>query len=153
MTLAGRRCAVYRHFSQVGQLLYVGRSFNPDRRWTSLKLERWAQFAYRRDDLWLPSLAEAKRAERVAIKLDSPLFNVQGVGGFDRSGRSPGRAVLMPDGADVICSFAADEGWLIGSDAIKRWDAERRRGCGADSGPGFRATARDDAATACARAS
>lgn len=79
-----RPCALYRYFDQDGVLLYVGISVDPEMRWKTHRYSHagWVVDSVRRVDDWYSSVAEAKRAERAAIKAEHPKHNLQ------HSGRS-----------------------------------------------------------------
>ncbi len=70
--------AVYRHYTNRGQLLYIGRSCDPDDRWRRLQIEwpEWTCFSARREDTWYPARDEAKKFELAAIHAEAPLFNI-----------------------------------------------------------------------------
>lgn len=118
--------AVYRHFSQSGCLLYVGCSKDPVRRWDTLQVkERWTYLSARRVDQWMPTRTEARLAERIAIKTEHPVFNLQGVRGIRRRRGHPHRRTIKLTGRKVLhCWFEAEFGWLIGDQAIAEYQQE-----------------------------
>lgn len=68
-------CAVYRLFDAAGCLLYVGMGFEP--RW---RVERhlnalWGQRVESISVCWYLSEGDARAAEKVAIRDESPVFN------------------------------------------------------------------------------
>ena len=68
--------ALYRHFDDNDQLLYVGISINP---WTRLEAHQkndWAMKAVRMETEWFDRRPDAAAAEVVAIKTEKPLHNV-----------------------------------------------------------------------------
>lgn len=68
--------ALYRHFDADGVLLYVGITGNPKRRLYEHKCRsRWAEQIDRVTVKWMPDLATARDAERIAIAKEGPLFN------------------------------------------------------------------------------
>ncbi len=76
--LAAQPVALYRHFDQRGELLYVGITLDPVTRWeqhheTSL----WARFVAQSYLTWHHDRASARAAEKVAIKIERPIFNAQ----------------------------------------------------------------------------
>lgn len=74
----GRTC-LYRFLDDVGRLLYVGVSWDPDIRETQHRAsQRWAPLIARREDEWFSTRVEALRAESAAIRDESPLFNEAG---------------------------------------------------------------------------
>lgn len=70
------RVAIYRHFDRNGELLYVGITSDPDRRWQQhLEASVWARFVSDVTVHWLDDRNQARRAERRAIASERPLFN------------------------------------------------------------------------------
>lgn len=68
--------AMYKHVDEKGELLYIGISNDPVRRWhqhreTSL----WAPFTTHIYLVWYRSRAEAQRAEAENIRRQAPVFN------------------------------------------------------------------------------
>jgi hypothetical protein len=72
-----RPYAVYRHYSENGTLLYVGRSADPEARWLQLSSTQpgWTPYSVQRDDKWYPTFELAAAAERWAIRTEAPMFN------------------------------------------------------------------------------
>ena len=71
--------ALYRYFDGAGDLLYVGIAVDPEMREKQHeKGSRWVQFSERREVEWFPSREQARQAERDAIQLEDPVFNVDG---------------------------------------------------------------------------
>lgn len=72
------QAAVYRLYDTEDQLLYVGLTANPSKRWTEHATSKswWGQVA-RKDIEWFDSRADAARAELTAIEEEEPLHNVQ----------------------------------------------------------------------------
>lgn len=80
------RVALYRHYDQDGELLYVGISVRPDLRGRDhARDSHWIDLAVRQEAQWLRCRADALAAEAEAITSERPLFNSQGAGpGRDR---------------------------------------------------------------------
>lgn len=77
-----RRCALYRHFDAEGILLYVGISFNPQKRGKAhVDRSVWIDFAVRMEADWLPSRDDAIEAELTVIRNEKPIFNQIGASG------------------------------------------------------------------------
>lgn len=76
VAVAGRRCALYRHFDDVGVLLYVGISERPVHRGrTHAETAAWVQYAARMEADWLPDRTAAETAEKLVIQSERPVFN------------------------------------------------------------------------------
>lgn len=70
-----RPAAVYRLYDDEGTLLYVGASYNPDRRCEEHRRKPWGARIARRTEAWYPSREEAFEVERDAIWKEGPLHN------------------------------------------------------------------------------
>jgi predicted GIY-YIG superfamily endonuclease len=70
-----RPAAVYRLFDAEGTLLYIGASYNPDRRCEEHRRKAWGPQIARRTEDWLPSREEAFAVERRAIRAERPRYN------------------------------------------------------------------------------
>lgn len=69
---------VYRFFGASGELLYVGVAFNPSWRFEEHRaFKPWHQIV-RIELTWYPNRPEALAAEANAIKVEAPLWNVNG---------------------------------------------------------------------------
>lgn len=76
MTPHPRPTALYRHFDARGELLYVGVTVDPVRRWAEhLETSIWARFAAKSYVTWHPTQETARQAERDAILWEDPVFN------------------------------------------------------------------------------
>jgi excinuclease UvrABC nuclease subunit len=78
MTEAPSLTAVYRHFDATGRLLYVGSTGDPEARWKQHQRQSGWVMAGLVDSItveWWPSRAEARAAERVAIRAENPVYN------------------------------------------------------------------------------
>lgn len=69
-------CALYRHFDELGTLLYTGISHSLGSRtqrhaWES----EWVQFARRGSVEWFSTISAALVAETIAIQAEGPVFN------------------------------------------------------------------------------
>lgn len=74
--------ALYRHFDARGELLYVGITDDPARRWLQhVESSAWSVFVATSYLTGLACREEAAAAERIAIRTEQPIFNVA------RSGR------------------------------------------------------------------
>lgn len=74
---AAAKTALYRHYNEQGQLLYVGISLQILSRTTKHRLNaRWYEQITHIDIEWLASRALAEAAERTAIETENPLYNV-----------------------------------------------------------------------------
>lgn len=68
--------ALYRHFDRNGELLYVGITFDPNRRWLQhLETSPWARFVSDVTVHWAEDRRAARKQERRAIAWERPLFN------------------------------------------------------------------------------
>jgi predicted GIY-YIG superfamily endonuclease len=68
--------ALYRHFDRNGELIYIGITSDPARRWAQhVEQSVWARFVSDTSVHWLESREKARAAERRAIVGDRPLFN------------------------------------------------------------------------------
>lgn len=74
------RTALYRFFNEGGQLLYVGITDNVLRRWMEHSREKpwWFDLSHVTVQ-WHETREDALVAERVAIKTEDPLYNVNGL--------------------------------------------------------------------------
>jgi predicted GIY-YIG superfamily endonuclease len=72
---ASRRAAVYRLYDVEGNLLYVGASYNPDRRCEDHRRKPWGSCIARRTEEWHESRQDALAAERRAIREEGPRHN------------------------------------------------------------------------------
>lgn len=70
-----RPAAVYRLYDTEGTLLYVGASYNPDRRCEEHRRKPWGAKIARRTEAWYPNREEAFAVERDAIWKEGPLHN------------------------------------------------------------------------------
>ena len=75
--IAARRTALYRLYGANDQLLYIGASGNLETRWKTHAKERlwWPEVA-RRELTWYDTRAEATRAEKRAIEVERPKYNI-----------------------------------------------------------------------------
>lgn len=71
----GRRTALYRYFDAANTLLYVGISKRAAVRIAMHSGTEWDRLAARVEISWYSSPGDARRAERVAIKRERPVFN------------------------------------------------------------------------------
>lgn len=78
---AAERTALYRLYDAGDQLLYVGITRNPERRWSMhsyTAARTWWPKVARKAIEWHPSREAAAAAELVAISTEAPAFNVAG---------------------------------------------------------------------------
>jgi len=76
-----RATALYRHFDDGDNLLYVGISVDPDARWKAHKRKDWARSAAMMSVEWFDNRPEAAAAEVLAIRAEKPLHNIAHNGG------------------------------------------------------------------------
>lgn len=70
--------AVYRFYSRSGELLYVGLTDSPERRFAQHRLtQEWWGDVQTVELEWHPARSDAFKAETAAIKTESPLHNVK----------------------------------------------------------------------------
>ncbi len=113
--IAEQRTALYRFYDAQGELLYVGITNDPWRRWRQHVLAKpWYPQVKHQSVTWYDSKPEARKAETRAIRTERPEFNIAGaLKPADRF--IPGReaaviASVIWVGIPVICSIAAR--WL-----------------------------------------
>lgn len=70
-----RPAAVYRLYDTEGALLYVGSSFDPDRRLVDHRRKAWGRLIARRTVEWHPDRDAADAAESRAIETEHPQYN------------------------------------------------------------------------------
>lgn len=70
--------AVYRLYDASDRLLYVGIGRNPVARWGVHSARSWWSDVVRFTVVWRPTRKEAADEERVALRAEDPLHNVQG---------------------------------------------------------------------------
>lgn len=75
-----RACAVYRLYNEGGDLLYVGKSINPESRLRQHERRIWWKDVTQIVHQWFDSEADALRAEDAAIRDENPLYNRIGGG-------------------------------------------------------------------------
>ncbi|WP_371097145.1 hypothetical protein [Streptomyces sanglieri] len=75
---APRPAAVYRLWGINGDLLYIGSSYDPQRRYQEHRDKPWWPQVARRTEEWQESRANAYRAELKAIAAENPQHNVYG---------------------------------------------------------------------------
>jgi hypothetical protein len=97
--------SLYRHFAADGSLLYVGISLSwPARTKAHANSARWFDQVARVEIEQFPTRAAALEAERAAIKLERPKFNViHNCGTGDAPKKSRGSASGTDAGADPLC--------------------------------------------------
>lgn len=82
--------AIYRHVDSSGELLYVGITSDPVRRWAQHReTSVWVRFVADTTVNWLKDRTTALRAEKQAIAIERPLFNVARPGGYEWERRKP----------------------------------------------------------------
>ncbi|MER7953823.1 GIY-YIG nuclease family protein [Streptomyces sp. NPDC096030] len=78
--MTDRPTAVYRLFNAAGDLLYVGSSCDPTRRWREHRKEMfWWREVERHDREWFASAELARYAENFAIDTENPRYNKGGL--------------------------------------------------------------------------
>lgn len=78
LRVSRQRCALYRWRDDKLNLLYVGITYDVNRRSVGhARKSCWWVFARRQDVEWFPNRAEAEKAERDAIRNERPIFNRQ----------------------------------------------------------------------------
>lgn len=83
-----RKAAVYRLYGGDGTLLYIGSSYDPDKRCEAHHRTPWWPDVARRTDEWFASRWKAYSAETAAIWKEQPRHNVAGTRGYARTGVS-----------------------------------------------------------------
>jgi hypothetical protein len=73
---ATRKAAVYRLFAADGALLYIGSSYDPDKRCEVHHRLPWWREVGRRTEEWFPNRSQAYTAETKAIWREKPKYNV-----------------------------------------------------------------------------
>lgn len=73
-----RKAAVYRLFGAAGDLLYIGSSYDPDKRCEAHRSTEWWPLVARRTDEWCTSRVKAYDAESAAIWIEQPKYNNAG---------------------------------------------------------------------------
>lgn len=73
-----RQAAVYRLYDAAGALLYIGSSYNPERRYRDHYPKPWWSLVERRAEEWHPSKEAAYAAEMLAIAAEAPAHNEMG---------------------------------------------------------------------------
>lgn len=73
-----RQAAVYRLYDANGALLYIGSSYNPERRYRDHYPKPWWPLVARRVEEWHPSKEAAYVAEMAAIAAEAPVHNEMG---------------------------------------------------------------------------
>lgn len=71
-----RRTCVYRLYSELGDLLYVGISVNPQARLAQHRRRDWGRGVADVTVKWYDDRESAKAAERAAIRDENPLHNI-----------------------------------------------------------------------------
>ncbi|MFG2780799.1 GIY-YIG nuclease family protein [Streptomyces prunicolor] len=73
-----RQAAVYRLYDSAGALLYIGSSYNPERRYRDHYPKPWWPLVARREEEWHPSKEAAYMVEMAAIAAEAPVHNEMG---------------------------------------------------------------------------
>jgi predicted GIY-YIG superfamily endonuclease len=72
-----RKVAVYRLFGANGELLYIGSTWDPKRRLTQHKsLKPWWPEVARSEVAWKENRQAAEEAEKLAVALEQPRYNI-----------------------------------------------------------------------------
>jgi predicted GIY-YIG superfamily endonuclease len=101
---ASDRTALYRLYDEDDDLLYVGITRNPERRWAQHAAEKsWWSRVIRRDVEWFETRPAALAAEEAAIALGRPAHNI------DHNPAAP-----------VVISVEIPGRWLAGLDILRR---------------------------------
>jgi predicted GIY-YIG superfamily endonuclease len=85
---ASRKAAVYRLYAADGTLLYIGSSYDPDKRCEAHHHTPWWAEVARRTDEWFPNRWKAYSAETAAIWKEHPKHNLAGTLEYRRAGTS-----------------------------------------------------------------
>lgn len=83
---ASRKAAVYRLYAADGALLYIGSSYDPDKRCEAHYRAPWWPEVARRTDEWMENRWKAYSAETSAIWKEQPKHNLAGTRGYTRPG-------------------------------------------------------------------
>ena len=112
--IAEKRTALYRFYDDQGELLYVGITNDPWRRWRQHVLAKpWYPQVKHQAVTWYGSEPQARKAETRAIRAERPKFNIAGA--LKPPSRFfPGRELLVIIGViwiaiPVACNFASHE--------------------------------------------
>ena len=122
-TQAARRrpAAVYRLWDAEGNLLYVGSSYDPDKRCAvHRRTPWWPQVAHRTEE-WHPNRWVAYRAETKAIHSEAPRFNSMGTPEY--GAECSRRQQAMSDLLSVKCKVAA-KALKVRSQVAAEWRAK-----------------------------
>ncbi|MFD1274878.1 GIY-YIG nuclease family protein [Streptomyces kaempferi] len=94
------RTALYRLYDEAGQLLYVGITTYPPKRFVEHERDKpWWSQVVRRDVEWVESRVKAETAERCAIAAEQPRYNrIHNIG-------RPIAAGPSPEAAEVFARF------------------------------------------------
>lgn len=104
------RTALYRFYDNTSLLLYVGVTSDPDRRWSQHEetKEWWPQVASKTVE-WCASRPEALDKERIAIRIEKPLYNHQNSVSPILAQIEPQRLNEVPNGTWRPYEFMANE--------------------------------------------
>ncbi|MFJ2675100.1 GIY-YIG nuclease family protein [Streptomyces sp. NPDC087525] len=77
----GEEVALYRFFDEAEKLLYVGISKDPMHRWEEHRAKSWWSQIATYEVVWYASRAEARGAEKEAMRSESPTDNIHSAPG------------------------------------------------------------------------
>lgn len=121
-----RSAAVYRLYDKGGALLYIGSSYDPDKRCDAHRRTPWWPLVASRTEEWHRSRGKAYREETKAINSEAPRYNRMGTPDYGAECAQRQQAVAST--LRVKCKVAADAR-KIRSKVAAEW---RARGYGAD---------------------
>jgi predicted GIY-YIG superfamily endonuclease len=75
--IPSRRAAVYRLYDAAGALLYIGSSYDPEKRFRDHHRTAWWPRVRRSEQEWHPSRAKAYEVEAAAIWAERPEYNLK----------------------------------------------------------------------------
>lgn len=122
-----RRTALYRLYDASGDLLYVGITFHPPRRWTQHKAKQgWWPEVNRKDIQWFDTRIAASRAELDAIAAEKPRYNIASTTDPDAAPRLDPPVRSAPKPAHAMLESRLKKAAQSYARALRRRNAARR---------------------------
>ncbi|MGW1154529.1 GIY-YIG nuclease family protein [Streptomyces rubiginosohelvolus] len=128
-----RRTGLYRLFDKKGRLLYVGIGYDPKVRWARhAALTRWWKDVSEKQVEWFPTRPEAERAERDAIRDETPIYNkkdsaVPYQGSTIKRGLKLPRRIPVADDVWAIYEIVCAESGVTPEEDMTRFIKQRLR--------------------------